>query len=210
MGPAQPSERLPMTDRIFASEVSVFWRRREATGGDALAQRLRSGEVQAIGEAYDLHHAAVRAFARRLVGDADVAEDLVQEVFVTLPKAIKRFDGRSALRTFVISIAINHARHHLRAAARRRQAWQRAAELPGAPARGPEHASDDSELARALARAMDTLPTDQRVAFVLCAVEERSSGEAAAILDVPEATVRTRLFHARRKLREALEREGVR
>jgi RNA polymerase sigma-70 factor (ECF subfamily) len=57
---------------------------------------------------------------------------------------------------------------------------------------------------------MDELPIEQRVAFVLCEVEEKSSREVAAIAGVPEATVRTRLFHAKRKLRALLEEEGVR
>ena len=74
-----------------------------------------------MGEAYDLHGAAVLAFARRLVGDADAAQDLVQETFMTLPKSARRFEERGSLRSFLISIAINHARHHVRAASRRRE-----------------------------------------------------------------------------------------
>ena len=198
-----------MTFRTVALEAPVFWRRRVVTG-DVLGDRLRDGDLSAVGEAYDLHAAAVRRFARRLVGDADEAEDLVQQVFVTLPKAARRFDGRASLRTFLIAIAINHARHHVRAAARRRKAWERASLERPQTADSPERASQDGELARALSRALDTLPLDQRVAFVLCEVEERTSTEVALLVDAPEATVRTRLFHARRKLREALAKEGVR
>lgn len=198
-----------MTIRSLVLEAPVFWRRSAPTG-DTLADRLREGEIAAIGEAYDQHHGAVRAFARRLVGDADTAEDLVQEVFVTLPKAAKRFDGRCSLRTFLIGIAVNHARHHVRSAVRRRRAWERSAEGRLEVVDGPERQAAQSELARALAKALDTLPIDQRVAFVLCEVEERTSAEVAAIVGAPEATVRTRLFHARRKLREALEKEGFR
>ena len=58
------------------------------------------------------------------------------------------------------------------------------------------------------ARAMDALPLEQRTALVLCDLEDHTSAEAAAVLGVPEGTVRTRLFHARRKLREALALEG--
>jgi RNA polymerase sigma-70 factor (ECF subfamily) len=57
---------------------------------------------------------------------------------------------------------------------------------------------------------MDELSFDHRSAFVLCEVEERSSREVAEILGVPEGTVRTRLFHARQKLRASLEKAGVR
>src|SRR4051812_17080834 len=86
----------------------------------AFLARLREGELAALGEAYDRHHAHVRAFARRLVGDDSAAEDLVQEAFVALPRAIHGFRAGCALRTFLLGIAVNHARHHVRAAARRR------------------------------------------------------------------------------------------
>jgi RNA polymerase sigma-70 factor (ECF subfamily) len=176
-----------------------------------LVRRLRAGSTEAIGEVYDLHHEHVRAFARRFVGDAAAAEDLVHEVFVTLPDAVRRFQGASSIRTFLIAIAVNHARHHLRAAARRRAAMERfSMEQPGTSGADPEQDAARARLAEALVRALDTLPIDQRAAFVLCEVEERSSGEVAAIVGAPEGTVRTRLHHAKKKLREHLERGGFR
>ena len=175
----------------------------------ALVERVRRAEPQAVGQVYDEHHAAVRAFARRLVGDSAAAEDLVHEVFVSLPRAIRGYRGDASLRTFLISIAVNHARHHVRAAARRRAAMERLGREPARCGSDPEEHARRRELADALSRALDSLPLEQRVAFVLCEVEERSSHEAAGLVGVPDATVRTRLFHARRKLREALAEEGV-
>jgi RNA polymerase sigma-70 factor (ECF subfamily) len=170
--------------------------------------RLRAGDLGALGEAYDRHHAQVRAFARRLVGDESAAEDLVQETFVALRQAIHGFKSRASLRTFLIGIAVNHARHHVRAAARRRATMSRFAAERRGPGSNPEHEAERAQLALALRRALDGLPDDQRAAFVLCDFEERTSSEVALILGVPEGTVRTRLFHARRKLRASL--EGVR
>ena len=66
------------------------------------------------------------------------------------------------------------------------------------------------QLADRLALALDALAHDQRVAFVLCEVEERSAVEVAQILDVPEGTIRSRVFHARRRLRELLAEEARR
>jgi RNA polymerase sigma-70 factor (ECF subfamily) len=176
-----------------------------------LVDRLRRAEPAAVGEVYDQHHATVRAFAKRLVGEPEAAEDLVHEVFVSLPRAIERFRGDASLRTFLISIAVNHAKHYVRAASRRRAALDRlaahqAAQPQAAP--DPEQSARRQELAAALSRALDQLPLDQRIAFVLCEVEERSSREVATVVGVPEATVRTRLFHARKKLRAALAEEG--
>jgi len=184
-----------------------------------LVARLQLGDAGALGELYDEHAVALHAFARRLVGDSDQAKDLVHEVFLSVPGAIRRFQGASSLRTFLISIAVNHARHHVRAAARRRSAMERYAEersvgeQPGRDGKSdgsPEHDAMREHLANALTAALDALPIEQRVAFVLCEVEERTSREVASIVDAPEATVRTRLHHAKKKLREELSRREVR
>lgn len=194
---------------VFASPAALNESRPDAEAD--LVLRLARAEPSAVGEAYDAHHAAVRAFAQRLLGDAGSAEDLVHEVFVTLPKAARNFRGEASLRTFLISIAVQHARHFVRSASRRRAAMNRLeSEPPASAVSDPELIARRKELALALERALGSLPLDQRVAFVLCEVEERSSREVADIVGAPEGTVRTRLFHAKKKLRFELEREGIR
>lgn len=174
-----------------------------------LVARLVAADPAAVGEVYDQHHRAVRAFASRLVGDAAAAEDLVHEVFVALPRAMRGYRFESSLRTFLISVAVNHARHHVRSATRRRAALSRLALEPEGNSQDPEQIQRRKELASLLTRALDTLPLEQRVAFVLCEVEERSSREVAEITGAPEGTVRTRLHHAKKKLREELSQEGL-
>ncbi len=179
-----------------------------------LVTRLRSGEIAAVGEAYDLHHEQVRSFARRLLGDESAAEDLVQETFLTLPKAVRRFEGRSSLRTFLVSIAANHSRHHIRSAVRRRNAMDKASTETVAPGhsiapRDPEQELARRQMAEILSRCLDQLSHDHRLTFVLCEVEDYTSGQAAEVLSVPEGTVRTRLMHAKKKLRVLLEKEGA-
>ncbi|MGH7436646.1 MAG: RNA polymerase sigma factor [Polyangiaceae bacterium] len=177
-----------------------------------LVARLRQGETGALGDAYELHHVHVRAFVRRFLGDEQVAEDLLQETFLALPRAIQRFRAESSLRTFLVALAINNARHHVRAAARRRAATRRlgASDAPAPSPEGPESEVARKQLAAALLRGLDGLSLEHRAVVVLCDVEERTSGEAAVIVGAPEATVRTRLFHARRALRTFLEAEGLR
>jgi len=174
-----------------------------------LVARLCAGEREAVEAAYVAHHAAIRRFARRLVGDAATAEDLVHDTFVALPRSIQRFRGEASLRSFLIGVAVNHARRHVRAAIRRRRATERLAErdqlLPTTIDATEQLAR--KRLADKLQHALDLLPIDQRVAFVLCEAEQRTSVEVAEIVGAPEGTVRTRLFHAKRKLREALEDE---
>jgi RNA polymerase sigma-70 factor, ECF subfamily len=173
-------------------------------------ERLRKADPEAVAECYDEHHEAIRAFACRLLGDRELAEDVVHEVFVELPKSVRRFRGDSSLRTFLFGIAANRARRHLRSTSRRRNAMENLAREPSRRSSSPDDRASDNQLAHALAGALESLPTDQRVAFVLCEVEEMGSPEAAKVLGVPDATVRTRLFHAKRKLRRHLERGGFR
>lgn len=180
------------------------------TPEESLLSRLRAGDTHALGEVYDQHHEAVRAFASRLTGDTAIAEDLVHEVFVALPRVVKRFQGESTLRSFLTGVVINHARHHVRSAGRRRAVLTKVRREPSPESISPESSASGQAFLTVLNRALDTLPLDQRVAFVLCDVEERTAGEAAEIAGAPEATMRTRLFHARKKLRAALEQEGIR
>jgi RNA polymerase sigma-70 factor (ECF subfamily) len=177
-----------------------------AAADNALVARLREGERAAVEEAYRAHHVAIRGFARRLVGDTAAAEDIVHEAFVALPRAIRRFRGDGSLRSFLIGVAANHSRRHIRSAMRRRRATERLAaheELMPHTVDATEQLSN-KQLAGKLWAALDELPIDQRVVFVLCEAEQRTSVEVAEIVGAPEGTVRTRLFHAKRKLREKL------
>ena len=174
-------------------------------GDVVLRTRLAEGERAAIDEVYRAHYDALRAFAHRFIGDPAIAEDIVHDVFLALPRAMRGFRGDSSLRTFLFAIALRRGYKHMRSASRRRAAMGRFAEEPDAPpAPAPDNALGRKQLAAVLYDALDRLPRDQRTAFVLCQIDQMSAADAALIVDAPEATVRTRLFHARRKLRELL------
>jgi RNA polymerase sigma-70 factor (ECF subfamily) len=173
-------------------------------------ERVFAGEEDAgVAALYDAHHEALRTFTRRLLGDADAAEDLVHDVFVAVPDALRRYRGDATLRTLLLSIAVNLSRKYVRAAARRRAALERAVMDGREASRTPEEDAQRAELAAALHSGLDALPLEQRVAFVLLEVEERSCADASQIVGVPEGTMRTRLFHAKRRLREILRKRGV-
>ena len=104
----------------------------------------------------------------------------------------------------MLGIAVKRVRHHRRAALRRRKALERLRAVDRLGPVDPEQDTYRRQLGARLAAALDELPLPQRVAFVLCEVEELTSIQAAAIADAPEATIRTRLFHARRRLRDLL------
>jgi RNA polymerase sigma-70 factor (ECF subfamily) len=173
-----------------------------------LVRRVAEGDVQALAFLYQQHHQAVRAFARRLLGNENLAEDLVQDVFLAAPAAFRGYRNESEVRTFLISIAVNKSRHRVRAASRWRRALERFRGEPAADiATPPDQAAERRELCDELQRALDQLPVDQRVVVILCAVEERTAREVAEIVGAPENTVRTRLFHAKRKLRDLMGEE---
>jgi RNA polymerase sigma-70 factor (ECF subfamily) len=173
----------------------------------AILDDLRRQDLGALARAFDRWHHRVRVLARRLLSDPAAAEDVVQETFTALPRAVRGFRGEVDLETFVLAIAVKRAHHHRRAAARRQRALARLTREERNPSRDPEQETYRRELALRLGVALDQLPLPQRIAFVLCEIEELTSAQAAAIAGVPEATVRTRLFHARRRLRDWLEME---
>jgi RNA polymerase sigma-70 factor (ECF subfamily) len=173
-----------------------------------LAEALARADRYAIRAVYREYHEQVRAFARRLLGSEVDAEEIVQEVFLALPKAMGRFRSESRLSTFVMGIAVNHARHYVRASARRRAAMRRFVEqeaLASDPSELPDERLAREQLAELLLLAMDRLSEEQRIAFVLCEIEERSSREVSEILGIPSSTVRARVGLAREKLQLALE-----
>jgi RNA polymerase sigma-70 factor, ECF subfamily len=172
---------------------------------DPRVQRAAAGDHAAFVSLYREHWSAVHSFAERLLGCSMAADDLVHDVFLSLPAALARFRGQCALSSYLLSITVRRARQHLRAAKRRRELESRAAAAAGrdAPAR-PDLDSERRELAVRLSAALDDLPLAQRAAFVLCEVEERSSFEAAEILGEQPGTVRSRVFHAKRRLRQRL------
>lgn len=169
-----------------------------------LVARAARGEASALSLLYTQQHTSLRNFARRLLGDPHAAEDLVHDVFVSLPRALSRYRGECTLTTFLRAMAIRQASSHLRAAVRRRAAMHRLAEETERQANFPVDQLRQRELARLLTLALDKLSVAHRSAFVLCEVEGMSTDEAAAVLQVPAATVRTRLFYARQKLTELL------
>ena len=173
----------------------------------AVVVALRQGRLDALARVFDRFHQRVRILARRLLSDAAAAEDVVQEVFATLPHAMRRFRGDVSLETYLLAIAVKQARRHRRAAIRRRKALARLNGEARGGALDPEQDTYRRELGTRLAAALDQLPLAQREAFVLCEVEDASAAQAALVVGVPEATVRTRLFHARRRLRDLLAAE---
>jgi RNA polymerase sigma factor (sigma-70 family) len=169
-----------------------------------LVSQLRDGHAEAIVMVYRQYQDSVRNFGRRLLGSDADAEELVQDTFVQLPRAMRNFRGEASLKTFILGITAQLSRNYLRSRRRRKALLERAAlnEEVYQSTQGDE--AERNFWADRLSLAMEQLSADQRLAFVLLEVEERTSSEVSQILNVPASTLRARAGAARAKLKELL------
>ena len=193
---------------------------------DGLLRRMLAGDEEAFTLLYRRKHPSIYRFALHMSGNAAVAEDVTQEVFMTLIRDAKRFDAeRGTLTGFLVGIARNHVRKRWDQDRRcvpltdedgetGQNGFASAANgsLNGNGAFSTAaHAHHDFESLETVGRvrqAIATLPENYREVVVLCELEEMSYEEAAAALDCPLGTVRSRLHRARSLLLEKL-REPV-
>ena len=171
-----------------------------------LVQSIAAGDLDALGILFDRHEAALRRFFARLGMNSADADDLVQATFLEVMRAAPRFDPHLPLRGWLYGLASIMARRHRRTlarAAKRLLGWASLTwlESPQTPAAELEQDRELRRFQRALAR----VAPKKREVFVLVVLEGLSGEEAARALQVPVNTVWTRLHHARRELRAALE-----
>lgn len=173
----------------------------------ALVTRAAAGDQDAFDELVARHRARVFNLARALVGDDGEAEDVAQEVFVRAWRALGRFRGESAFRTWLYRVALNVIQTHASRKARRRGVWGSWVE-PAPPSADADDGIDGIErdvVRRDLIdRALASLPPDLRVAVTLRDVEGLEYREIAAALGIPVGTVMSRIFRARARLRPLL------
>lgn len=185
---------------------------------ERLAALVAAGDPAAFRLLMRRHNQAMFRTARSILREDAEAEDAVQEAYLNAYRRIGGFRGESKLSTWLLGIVINEALGRLRR--RRRSAavislegdrpgdWEDAMQnAPGARTDEPEHEAMRAQTRRLLEAKIDRLPDAFRTVFVLRALEETSVEDTAAILGIPEATVRSRFFRARALLRDSLSRE---
>jgi RNA polymerase sigma-70 factor (ECF subfamily) len=176
---------------------------RASEDAQALA-RLAGGDMAALGELYDRHHAAVRGFLSRATGDADEAEDLVHATFLAVPKAASSFDPTRPCRAWLFGIAVRMMRRQRAAGARWTRMLTRFREVLSPSAEDPERiVSARRDLSR-VEEALYEMSEAKRVVLIMAEVEGMSCEQIAEVLNIPVGTVWTRLHHARRGLSAAV------
>jgi RNA polymerase sigma-70 factor (ECF subfamily) len=173
-----------------------------------LLRGVAEGNLGALGELYDRYARDVwRAVRRSLSGDADDVEDVVHNLFLKLPQIAPSFDGRATCRAWLCGIGVRLAMRHRRGLGRfRRMLGAFALTQGSSTTRDAEHSASNNEELAVLEAALAALSAKKRAVFVLVELEGLSAEEASKALEVPAATVRTRLFHARQELQAALAR----
>jgi RNA polymerase sigma-70 factor (ECF subfamily) len=177
-------------------------------GDAALLSDVADGDLRALGTLYDRYATDVWRVVRRTLGNGGDVDDVVHATFLNLPKIAPSYDGRTSCRNWLRGIAVRLAIRHRRGAGRFRRMLEslaHATTIRGSHTH-PERLASDNEELRLLERALERLGAAKRAAFVLVELEGMTTEEAARALDVPAATLRTRLFHARRELKAALGR----
>ncbi len=173
----------------------------------ALVERVAKGDRAAVRLLFMRHHARVYRFVARQTGSEMMADDIANEVFLELWKQAPNFEGRSEVSTWLLGIARFKALSMLR---RKKEDWiddEAAAAVPDS-ADTPEVATMKEDKGAALRRCVDALPEEHRVVIDLAYYHGQSVTEIGEVLGIPVATVKTRMFYARKKLGEALKAAG--
>lgn len=167
-----------------------------------LAAEAQQGDADAYGRLVMTYAQIARRVAYGVLGNWDEADDVVQDAALAGWQALDRFDTDRAFRPWFLRIVSNAALDQLR----RRKVRDSDSLDETIPSRraGPDLATDRVMLRERLSAAMALLPERQRVAVMLFDGEGYSHAEIAAVLQVPEGTVRSYVFHARRALRKSL------
>jgi len=164
-----------------------------------LVARCRGGQREAQAEFYRTYRPTVARNLYRVLGPhRDDVEDVVQEVFIEVFRAIGRFRGDAKVSTWLYRVCVNVALQRLRKTRRLHEVPDTDAPEPRDD-RTPQRTVETAERMRAVYRILDELPPKKRVVFVLHEIEGHEPREIAAIVGAPVLTVRTRLHYARKE-----------
>ena len=177
---------------------------------DSLIERCLSGDQAAWEAVVRQNWRKVFNVAYKFVGKHDEAEDLTQDIFLKIFKALASFDRRANFQTWIISISRNLCIDHYRSVRKERQTIAREVDAgdlqPVSSDRGPYAAAEHQDLRVLLRQALQMLPVTLRTAVVLRDLQELSYQEIAERLGLPEGTVKSRINRGRLELARQLKR----
>ncbi len=173
-----------------------------------LILRVAKGDRLAFRTLYARHNVRVFRFILRFIKDEGQAEDLIGEVFLDVWRQADRFEGRSSVSTWILGMARFKALSSLRKTTEAELDEDKAAAIAD-EADNPETVSQKLDKAKAIRRCIDQLSPEHREIVDLVYYQEKSISEVAEIVGIPENTVKTRMFYARKRLQELMRSAGV-
>jgi RNA polymerase sigma-70 factor (ECF subfamily) len=180
----------------------------QTTSDEVLIGRIAHGDRLAMQVLYARHHVRVYRFVLRLVRNEATAEDLISDVFLDVWRQAAKFEGRSAVSTWMLSIARFKALSVLRRRPEE-ELDEETADAIADQADDPEVALAKKDKGAVLRQCLTKLSAEHREIVDLVYYHEKSVEEVAGIVSIPEATVKTRMFYARKKLSELLKEQGI-
>jgi RNA polymerase sigma-70 factor (ECF subfamily) len=180
----------------------------QAASDEALIARIAAGDKLAMRALFARHHVRVYRFALRLVRDQGLAEDLISEVFLEVWRHAPKFQARSAVSTWLLAIARFKALSAMRKRGDERLDDETAATLADT-ADDPEAAIGKKQQGAILRNCLARLSPDHREIIDLVYYQGMTIGAVAEVVGIPENTVKTRTFHARKHLSVLLGASGV-
>jgi len=175
---------------------------------EAVMKALAEGDKQAIQVLFARHNVRVFRFVLRLVSNASVAEDLVNEVFIEVWRQPGKFAGRCRVATWLLAIARNKAITVLRRCSDA-ELDEETAMMIEDPSDDPETTIEKNDRSAILRKCLTQLSPVHREVIDLVYYHEKSVGEVAQIIAAPESTVKTRMFYARNQIEKLLEKAGI-
>ncbi|HEV2366144.1 MAG TPA: sigma-70 family RNA polymerase sigma factor [Caulobacteraceae bacterium] len=166
-----------------------------------LIARVASGDLRAFEALYRLYHPRLTRFLGAITRRAHVVEEALNDTMFVVWRRADSYDGRSKVSTWVFAIAYRKAREALR---KLDEPLEDAADTRESAEPAPDHQYGQGQLQKALVQAMAGLSADHRAVVDLTYFHEIGYREIAQIMDCPVDTVKTRMFHARRRLRAML------
>lgn len=179
-------------------------RDRKRVLGEYLVVSARTGDRQAFDRLARLWQPDLARHAWRLTGDQDLAQDVLQDAWLDIVRGIPRLNDPAAFPAWAYRIVTRKCAGMIRKRQRVRETQSALAAEPPEIMDGETEAANQADIG-VIARAMAGLPPDQRSALALYHRQEMSIAEISVALGVPVGTIKTRLMHARRKIRAALE-----
>jgi RNA polymerase sigma-70 factor (ECF subfamily) len=183
----------------------------------SLLRRLRDRDERAFRELIDEHRDRVFNITYRMLGNRHEAEDVAQEVFISVFKTIDSFREESKFSTWLYRVTVNHCKNRIKYLARRHdrdrdELDESTGHVNGYHHGGPTHAAEpdralaSAQMEKLLQEAIASLDDDHRVVVVLRDVEDLSIEEICEITGLPDGTVKSRLHRARLVLRKKMQR----